>query len=92
MVNPPGANFQSVFIDAMTQHPNSILNPDVVVDWLKEIKTRQEIVDRASRARALLPSIERYFWNEIPRATKAVELWEAAAREYGLTSRPSVFP
>lgn len=65
--------------DTITQHPNSILNPDVVAEWKREC-TKSQRRDKAERGRAMLPNIVRYWPSEIPRAFKAVELWEEASR------------
>lgn len=60
----------------MTQHPNSVVNPDVVAKWAKD--EPKHVQSRYETAKALLPNIERYYSSEFPRAKKAVELWELA--------------
>ena len=62
----------------ITQHPNSILNPDVVHDWAREC-TKEECLDRAFRGEALLPAVAVRFKNELPRAELAVMLWKEAS-------------
>lgn len=72
-------------LDTPTQSPSCILNPDVVSQWAKEtraarpLSARAEFADRAARAKALLPNWEKLDSAGMPRAVKAVELWEIEA-------------
>ena len=71
---------QKEFKDGITQHKNSILNPDIVLGWAFD--EPEYIKDRLERAKALLPNFEKYFSFEYPRAKKAVELWEIALEKH----------
>lgn len=73
----------------ITKHHNSILNPDIIIDWAFEEdrlysheKFTRIASDRASRAKGLLPNISRYFPNEYERAERAVIRWENVSKWY----------
>ncbi len=67
-------------MSTMTTHKNSILNPDVVIEWAAEDnRFASRINDRAQRAEALLPNVAEYFPAELGRAKEAVALWKVFA-------------